>query len=581
MTIPDVIARVAPPKEHGPVADDTMLLESMEGTDHREVEWQFDAVDLRPVERWLRRLPESGARVSGGRTRIIIDRYLDSDDWCLYRAGYTLRIRRAAGRFEATLKTRDEGASGLRSRREISQPMPGHEAAALFATGGPVGERLRAVAGRRPVRDVSEIRTRRTTFDLVLDGLAAEVALDQTTIPLDGTEPPARLRRVEVEMRSGDAADLAPLVDRMREACGLAPATLSKFEAGLLARGAEPDLALQLGIDTVDADGSVGEAAFAVLRKHFAAFLAKESGTRLGEDPEDLHDMRVATRRLRAAIALFEDVLPLRAGRLRTELAWLAALLGDVRDLDVQLEQTARWTAERSGTEAEASEALNALRAMLEHQRALARDRLLGGLDSARYDRLTGAMTEMLRHGPLRRSSASRVPVQAAAPALLKGRYKKVRGIANQLGPEPGPPELHRLRIRAKRLRYALEFLSPVYGAPADAAIRRVVAIQDALGFHQDAQVAMARLRTLVDERGADLPPAAIFVMGGIAERYAAEAAKMRKRFPKTYGRLRPKWRRLAAAMDRGRPDPGRTAHGTAPGSPRHRIRQRPSPMAG
>ena len=96
MTIPDVIARVAPPKEDGPVADDTMLLESMEGTDHREVEWQFDAVDLRPVERWLRRLPESGARVSGGRTRIIIDRYLDSADWCLYRAGYTLRIRRAA-----------------------------------------------------------------------------------------------------------------------------------------------------------------------------------------------------------------------------------------------------------------------------------------------------------------------------------------------------------------------------------------------------------------------------------------------------------------------------------------------------
>ena len=78
--------------------------------------------------------------------------------------------------------------------------------------------------------------------------------------------------------------------------------------------------------------------AFAVLRRQLAVVRAKEPGTRLGEDPEELHDMRVATRRLRAALSLFEAVLPVRAQVFREELGWLARLLGSVRDLDVQLE---------------------------------------------------------------------------------------------------------------------------------------------------------------------------------------------------------------------------------------------------
>ena len=82
----------------------------------------------------------------------------------------------------------------------------------------------------------------------------------------------------------------------------------------------------------------MGDLAFAVLRRQLAVVRAKEPGTRLGEDPEELHDMRVATRRLRAALSMFEAVLPVRAQVFREELGWLARLLGTVRDLDVQLE---------------------------------------------------------------------------------------------------------------------------------------------------------------------------------------------------------------------------------------------------
>ena len=82
----------------------------------------------------------------------------------------------------------------------------------------------------------------------------------------------------------------------------------------------------------------MGELAYAVLRRQLAVVRDKEPGTRLGEDPEELHDMRVATRRMRAALALFAGVLPVRAQVFREELGWLARMLGAVRDLDVQLE---------------------------------------------------------------------------------------------------------------------------------------------------------------------------------------------------------------------------------------------------
>ena len=90
----------------------------------------------------------------------------------------------------------------------------------------------------------------------------------------------------------------------------------------------------------------MGELAFAVLRRQLAVLRAKEPGTRLGEDPEELHDMRVATRRLRAALSLFEGVLPVRAQVFREELGWLGRLLGAVRDLDVQLQGLAAMSSD-------------------------------------------------------------------------------------------------------------------------------------------------------------------------------------------------------------------------------------------
>jgi CHAD domain-containing protein len=143
---------------------------------------------------------------------------------------------------------------------------------------------------------------------------------------------------------------------------------------------------------------------------------------------------------------------------------------------------------------------------------------------------------------------------------MLRQRYRKIRRSARKLAPDPEPAMLHRLRIRCKRLRYALEFLSPLYDEPAESTIRRLVKVQDLIGAHQDAQVAMARLRGLVENRGSELPPATVFLMGGIVERYAREAARLRRKFPNVYARLRRPWKSLDKAMGGPAPPAGRQA---------------------
>jgi CHAD domain-containing protein len=518
--------------------------------DHLEVEWQFDAVHLGPVERWLRGHEGNGhLSVAVGAGTSVVDAYLDTEDWRLYRAGYSLRARRAGGRIEATLKSLAPSVDAVRTRREISEELPSASPEAILRSEGGLGERVRAVAGRAPLRQLFEVRTRRRTFVLAVEGEnSGEIALDETTIPV-GDGAPGRLRRVEVEVPERAVPAARPFVDALRLACGLQPAAVSKFQAGLISGGLHPESSIDLGPTAIDATRSVGEVAFAVMRAQFVTFLAREPGTRMGDDPEELHDMRVATRRLRAAIALFEPALPVRISALRDELGWVAEVLGAVRDLDVQLEQLDAWIA---SSEEPDRPALDGLRSTLDEARAAARVDLLRTLDDRRYATFTARFTRLLQAGPLRRSTASRAPIATIAPALIKKRYRAVRRAGDHLTKDSAAPDFHRLRIKCKRLRYALEFLGEVYPGHSDRIVKRLITVQDILGAHQDAIVAVERLRGMLPTHGQTLPPQTIFAMGEIAQRYAGEAASLRARLPKAYAYLRGKaWKSFRRKMER------------------------------
>ncbi len=518
-------------------------------TDHQEIEWQFDAGELESVEGWLGRQysGSSGLIVAPESTVEITDTYYDTDDWRFYRAGYALRVRNTDGEVEATMKSLTPAEGSLRRRREISEPLEDDKPATLKGAGGPVGGRSKALVGRREMRPLFRIETRRQGFALLLDGSTdgnqedlriGEISLDASKIPL-GDEP-ARLTRVEVEAGIGMAPtpDLHGFVDEMQSALELTPASTSKYETGLYAGGLNPEGNSDVGPTHIDPSMSLGEVAFAVLRRQFVEMRNHEPGTRLGENPEELHDMRVPTRRMRAAMKVFEGALPERARWLREELRWVARALGDVRDLDVQIEHLQAWK-EEAGEED--SGFLDRILTIIRKRRTEARKDMLGVLDTERYERLESSFAEMLRRGPTAELEPAQMnghertsePVTSAAPALVAGRYRKWRKAAKRLD-EASPPEaFHDVRKKGKRLRYTLEFVSEVYGKPVQKLVEPLKELQDDLGDHQDAVVAAGYLRELGTTTGRTRVPRGVaFTMGVYSERCAREAGDLRSVVP-------------------------------------------------
>jgi len=249
------------------------------------------------------------------------------------------------------------------------------------------------------------------------------------------------------------------------------------------------------------ADDTMAEAARKTFYFHFQRMLYHEPGTRLGEDIEELHDMRVATRRMRAAFRVFGDHLdmkqlkPIRKGLRRTGQA-----LGNVRDLDVFWDKTQRYLdALPPGQQGD----LDSLREVWETEREKARAEMLAYLDGDRYARFKERFAELLQ-----------TPGAGALPALTKKgeavphRLKHVVPVAvyqrlaaiqayDEWVTRPGVPleRLHRLRIAAKRLRYTLEFFEEVLGPQTEDLIKEMKKLQDHLGDLQDAVVASELLR--------------------------------------------------------------------------------------
>jgi deazaflavin-dependent oxidoreductase (nitroreductase family) len=279
--------------------------------------------------------------------------------------------------------------------------------------------------------------------------------------------------------------------------------------------------------------------AYGVVRQQLAVLRQHESGARSGRDPEDVHDMRVATRRLRAALRTFDQVLPDERDFLYQELSWLGDGLAAVRDLDVQLERIQGLTGTESG--ADDREAFGALQSTLTTEREQARAALIGLLDSERYASMLSLGADLLTRPVPRQSEVS---IGGAAYALVERPFRRFRKQASGISVKSFPPEFHAVRKRARLLRYTLEFVADAFPRSTAGFVRRLVALQDVLGKHQDADVAFAELRALADR--AELSAGALFALGQLAQRYAAESAELRAQFGPVYREVTGKrWRQL------------------------------------
>jgi CHAD domain-containing protein len=279
----------------------------------------------------------------------------------------------------------------------------------------------------------------------------------------------------------------------------------------------------------VAAEDLHAEAGRKVLRFHLARMLAREPGTRDGSDPEELHGMRVATRRMRAGWRVFGDAYdPDRTKLYRRRLRELAALLGGVRDLDVLIEATEAYA------EAIGSPDLGGLAPLLSAWRSdrdAARQRLIIELDSKGHRRFVDDYVDFV-------SSPGRdvVPVQTTIPHRVRDTaasriwtaYEHVRAYEAVLR-WADVPTLHQLRIAAKRLRYTLEFVREPLGEDASPLIARVVALQDHLGFMNDADVAAMMARTFLVERGNELTEAEAQAIGRYLVSREREVARLKR----------------------------------------------------
>jgi CHAD domain-containing protein len=229
-------------------------------------------------------------------------------------------------------------------------------------------------------------------------------------------------------------------------------------------------------------------------------------------DIEGVHQLRVAVRRLRAGLRA-DDAL-------RAELRWFFGELGPVRDLDVLL---ARFRGDTDGFSADEMAAFERLLSGLVAERATAQRRAAKALRSKRYQRLLAALRAV---DPARPDASA----EADPVAGIARPHRKLRRAVAALGQEPADQDLHDLRIRGKKLRYAAELAAKVGGKPVRRLVKATRRLQDVLGEHQDACIAEQRMRVLV---GAD--PEEAFVAGRLVERERARQAAARAEWHEAY----------------------------------------------
>jgi CHAD domain-containing protein len=477
----------------------------------------------RTLERELKLDVEPGFRLPSlpGRplaSRTFISRYHDTPDHRLARRGVTLRCR-------------------IERRRPLWQVKLPREAARLEVEvpGSPsrlpdeLGRLLRAYTRGAALGPIASLRTRRVGV-LVRDGRrpVAEVVLDSVAV-LDGQRVKRRFREVEIELTdAGDTEDMERIAGLMRKAGAAESAGTPKvFRA----------LGLDLSVETDPAgspDTPLGRV-LAAMARYLQAVYAHDPGTRLGADPEELHQMRVSVRRLRAILRAARPMFapkPIKA--VRDELKWLGSMLGGPRDLDVM---RAHLRKELRQLEPQDRNAGRSLVRRLDKEGTKPRQELLAALDSPRYFALLDSVEDTISNPPVADADVSLTDVAT-------GEWKKLRKTVKALSPEPTDAELHEVRIKAKHARYAGELAASEQGHAAVRFVDRVKKLQDILGEHQDAVVAETRLRELARDAPAPRPG---FVAGLLVERQHARRQAAREAFeemwPEIERRGRKAWR--------------------------------------
>lgn len=473
-----------------------------------EIELKFDVA---PTARQAL-VPALGAKPRRTKMRSI---YYDTPDAALSANAMALRLRREGRRWVQALKAGHSGTGGVHSRGEWEFERRGQalDVTLLQSTAFSTLADRDAIASRlAPAFEVTFTRDAWTVEPA--PGTRLEVAFDLGRVHARRREAP--ICEVEIECLQGDAAHAFELARRLMARLEMNPSAVSKAERGYRLLRGEDLRPVKAHKVHLDAAASPSDAARAIVGAGLAQLQANAAGLAHGNDVEYVHQARVAMRRMRSALRLFRREIGLgRARAWRDALGETSRALGHSRDWDVFGLRTLPAALEAFGDDDLAASLKRKVARRRSRERAVARE----ALASPRHAGVVLEISQWLAHADPGRDPPAHESLPDFAARVVRKRRKRLLAGALMLSTLT-PAEQHRVRIDAKRLRYALDGLGSLFKPEAlESFADSVEALQDALGDSNDAATAAVLVAAL------DAPkPFADFARGWFAARVQGEA---------------------------------------------------------
>ncbi|MGD9851556.1 MAG: CHAD domain-containing protein [Nitrospirales bacterium] len=448
--------------------------------------------------------------------RVFTSTYYDTAQHRLGQLGLTLRkrIERGRGIWQAKIPSGDY-------RVELEIESGSRQIPWQFL------DLLTAFVRKDELVQLGKIRTWRTGRLIQgKDHYMAEVTVDSIAL-LRENKIQARFRELEIELKEGKSEHLK-LIGKILQKSGAKP------------KSSQPKIFQVLGLPYPLADPglepstSPSEHIQATLKSQFTQMILHDPGTRLGRDNEDLHQMRVATRRMRAIFRAVRSFLePEWTKKIREEIGWVGSLLGEVRDWDVLLESLGK---EYSSLDLPDKQAFTPILRTFQDERSASRARLLEGLRSDRYVDLLNALEDSLTHLPFQPNHPTMID-------LAKKEFTKLEQYVESTQCRFPQQELHRIRTLVKRARYTVELTEPFLGKRAKRFLQHAKSLQEVLGQHQDALVVEGQILSL---RTLARSPGVAFAKGILVERFRNRQRMARQQVPRLWKKLKDSGRKLS-----------------------------------
>jgi inorganic triphosphatase YgiF len=443
----------------------------------REIELKFSIPPARAAD-----VAAAIESLAGAEPRALTSTYFDTEKGALRRARMALRVRRSGDSYIQTLK---DGGDGALSRGEWETPVkrPTPDLAALKATPA-----ARLVAKGR-LAPVYVVEVRRRTADVVEGESRIELAFDEGVAKAKGQE--AAFAELELELKAGPHWGLFALARRLAGAGDLTLSFTTKAARGFALARPPRSFAHKFEPPRLAADADAGKAFQAVARACLRQVTANAERLRYRASPEVIHQLRVGLRRLRSLITSFRQVVTdARLPAIKAELKWLTAELDAARNLDVLLHGDYRAAV----VQKDDAEGLKGLGVRLRGARRMAYVRAATAVESERFRRLLLDVLIWIETGPwtiAEKTAAKRGrPIRRFAADELSRRRRKIAKRGRHLR-ELDPEARHKLRIEAKKLRYAADAFAGLYARQkrAKVFIEALKQVQDALGELNDIAV--------------------------------------------------------------------------------------------